>query len=151
MKEANAGLQRNQPIKMALKTIRHCSVWSCEKLSLQCLPSDPNIRKEWINFIFNEDPDRISKNSVLCSLHFTADSFTNETFRHRIFREIEKERDNAVSTLLDPTVILQHTSVSNCFYYVITIVLSVITERLICTEQLCIFNLNHISTHLWMI
>ncbi len=36
-----------------------------EKQSLHCLPSDPIVRKEWVNFIFNEDPDRVSKNSVL--------------------------------------------------------------------------------------
>ncbi len=40
--------------------------------------SDPNVRKEWMNIIFNEDPDCVSKNLVLCSLHFTADSFTNK-------------------------------------------------------------------------
>ncbi len=35
----------------------------------------------------------------------------------------------------------QHISVSNCFHYVATIALSVITDRLI--EYLCVFNLNH--------
>ncbi len=34
----------------------------------------------------------------------------------------------------------QHTSVSNCFYYVITIALSVINDCLICIE-LCVFDL----------
>ncbi len=33
------------------------------------------------------------------------------------------------------------TRVSNCFYYVITIALSVITDRLICTKYLCVFAL----------
>ncbi len=42
-----------------------------DKMSLHHLPSDPNIRKEWENFIFNEDPDRVSKNLVLCTLHLT--------------------------------------------------------------------------------
>uniref|UniRef100_A0A672P6B4 THAP-type domain-containing protein n=1 Tax=Sinocyclocheilus grahami TaxID=75366 RepID=A0A672P6B4_SINGR len=51
---------------------------SCGKTqSLRRLPSDPSVRKEWMNFIFNEDPDRISKNLVLCSLHFSTDLFTN--------------------------------------------------------------------------
>ncbi len=31
-------------------------------LNLFCLPSDPNVRKAWMNFIFNEVPDCISKN-----------------------------------------------------------------------------------------
>ncbi len=38
---------------------------------------------------------------------------------------------------------LHHTSVSNCFYYVVTIASSVITDHLICIEYLCFFfNLN---------
>ncbi len=48
---------------------------SCVK-TLHYLPSDPNVRKEWMNFIFNEDPDCINNNLVLCSLH--ADLFTNQ-------------------------------------------------------------------------
>ncbi len=39
--------------------------------SLHYLPFDPYVSKEWMNFIINEDPDRISKNSALCLLHFT--------------------------------------------------------------------------------
>ncbi len=39
------------------------------------------------------------------------------------FQKIEL-KDDAVPTILDPTVMLQHTSVSNCFYYVIIIALS---------------------------
>ncbi len=45
---------------------------------LHCLPSDPNVRKEWMNFIFNELTDRVNKNLFLFSHHFTADSFTNK-------------------------------------------------------------------------
>ncbi len=85
--------------------------------SLHCLPSDPNVRKEWMNFIFNEVPDRVSKNSVLCSFHFTADLFTNKTQFDAGFSERLKLKDDAVPTLFDPTVIAKHTGVSNCFYY----------------------------------
>ncbi len=42
----------------------------------------------------------------------------------------------------------QHTSVSNCFFYVVTIGLSIITVNVMCTEYLCVFNLNHSSVHL---
>ncbi len=45
----------------ALK-IRCCAVQSCEKCSLHCILSDPNVRKERMNFIFNEVPDNVSKN-----------------------------------------------------------------------------------------
>ncbi len=56
-----------------------------------------------MNFIFNEDPDCISKNLVLCSIYFTADSFTN------------KAQFNAGFSL----------KLKDCFHYVITIALSV--------------------------
>uniref|UniRef100_A0A673JTC3 THAP-type domain-containing protein n=1 Tax=Sinocyclocheilus rhinocerous TaxID=307959 RepID=A0A673JTC3_9TELE len=85
-------------------TRKCCSVPSCgEKQSLHCFPSDPNIRKEWMNFIFNEDPDRLSKNLVLCSLHFTADSFTNKAQFNTGFSERLKLKYDAVPTISDPT------------------------------------------------
>ncbi len=62
-RETNAGLHRNQMIKMSPKTTRHCAVPSCGK-TLHCLPSDPNIRKEWY-FIFNEVLDRVNKNTFV--------------------------------------------------------------------------------------
>ncbi len=41
------------------------------------------------------------------------------------FSERLKLKDDAVATILDPTVISQHKSVSNCFHYVVIIALSV--------------------------
>ncbi len=79
-----------------------------EKQCLRCLPSDPNVRKEWMNFIFNEVPDLVSKNSVLCSFPFTADSFTNKAQFNAGFSERLKLKDNAVPTILDLTVMAQH-------------------------------------------
>ncbi len=69
------------------------------------------------------------------------DSFTNKAQFDVGFLERLKLKDDAVPTILDPTVMSHHTSVNNCFYFVITIALSVITDCLICTEFLCIFNL----------
>ncbi len=103
---------------------------------LHCLPSDPNVRKEKINFIFNEDPDRISKNVVLCSLHSIVDLFKAQ------FDAADNEKDDAVSTILDPTVMSEHTSVTVFITWSLWI-------YLLNTECLCIFNLNHISVHLW--
>ncbi len=82
-----------------------------------------------MNFIFNEDPDHVSKKSVFCSLHFTADSFSNKAQFDVGFSRL-KLKDDVVLTILDP--MWHHTSVSNCFYYVITIALSLLTDRLIC-------------------
>ncbi len=47
------------------------------------------------------------------------------------FSEKFKLKDNAVPTILDPTVLSQHTSASNCFHYVVTIALSLLTDCLI--------------------
>ncbi len=49
-----------------------------------------------MNCIFNEDPDRFGKNSVLCSLHFTTDSFTNKEQFNAGFSERLKLKDDAV-------------------------------------------------------
>ncbi len=46
------------------------------------------------------------------------------------FSERLKLKDNAVLTILDPTVMSHHKSMSNC-YYMVTIALSVITDNLI--------------------
>ncbi len=77
-----------------------------------------------MNFIFNEDPDHVGKNLVLCSLHFTTDSFTNKAQFDAGFSKRLKLKDEAVPAILDP-IMSQHTSVSNCFYYMLTIALSV--------------------------
>ncbi len=53
----------------------------------------------WI--IFNEEPDRVSKKSVICSLHFTADSFTNKAQFDMGFSKRLKLKDYVVSTILD--------------------------------------------------
>jgi len=80
--------------------------------------------------------DRVDKNLVLCSINFTMGSFTNNIQFDSGFSEILKLKDDAVLAILDP--MLHHTSVSNCFYYVITITLSVITDRFIYVEYLCV-------------
>ncbi len=47
---------------------------------------------------FNEDPNRISKKSVFCSLHFTADSFTNKAQFDVGFSKRLKLKDDVVPT-----------------------------------------------------
>ncbi len=82
-----------------------------EKQSFHCRPSSLNIRKEWINFVFYEFPDRISKNLVLCSLNLTVDLFTNKVQFDAGFLERLKLKDDAVLNILDLTVMSHHTSV----------------------------------------
>ncbi len=100
---------------------------------------------KWMNFIFNEDPDHVSQNLILCLLHFTVNSFTNKTQFDAGFSERLKLKDDA--DYIDPTVMSQHTSVNNCFYDMVTIALSV--KQIVWYEYLCGFNLNHSSVHLW--
>uniref|UniRef100_A0A673LBJ8 THAP-type domain-containing protein n=1 Tax=Sinocyclocheilus rhinocerous TaxID=307959 RepID=A0A673LBJ8_9TELE len=83
---------------MAPKITRRCAVPNCRQTqSLHNLPSDPNIRKEWISFIFNEVLDHISKRLVVCSLHFTPDSFTNKAQFDAGFSERLKLKDDSES------------------------------------------------------
>ncbi len=86
--DSHSGLCRNRMIKIPLKTTSCCAM-----LSLHCLPSVPNIRKELMNFIF---PCHISKILVLCSLHFTADLFTNKALFDVGFSERLKLKDDGV-------------------------------------------------------
>lgn len=74
-----------------------------EKLYLHCLPSDPNISKERMNFIFNDVLDHVSKNFVLCSLHFIVDLFRNMAQSNAGFSEIVKVKDDVVLSILDST------------------------------------------------
>ncbi len=72
-----------------------------------------------MNFIFNEDPDRVSKKSVFCSLNFTTDSFTDKAQFDMGFSKRLKLKHNVVPTILDP--MRHHTIVSNYFYYLSTV------------------------------
>ncbi len=67
-----------------------------EKQSLHRIPSDPNIRKEWMNFIFNEVSDHVSKNLILCFLNFAMNLFTNKAQFDVGFSERLKLKDDAV-------------------------------------------------------
>ncbi len=53
-------------------------------------------------------PDHVSKDLVLCSLHFFVDSFTNKAQFDAGFSESLKLKDNVVPTILDSTVMSQH-------------------------------------------
>ncbi len=70
-----------------------------------CLPSDPNIKKEWINCIFNEAPERVSKYAqVLSLLNIPTDYFTNKEQFDTGSSERLKLKDDAFQTILDPKV-----------------------------------------------
>lgn len=92
-----------------------------------------------LNFIFNKVPERVRKNFILCSLWFCLQT------RHKVTKDFQ----NAVSNIYDLTVMPCHTSVTlfitNRGHYCF----SVITDCLIWTEYLCVFNLNHSAVHLW--
>ncbi len=100
------------------KVLCSAKLW---KQSMHCLPSDPNVRKEWMTFIFNEVPDRVSKNLVLCSLHFTVDSFTNNAQFEAGFSERLKIKDNAVPAILDTTVMSHQTRYLKWLFHCIVV------------------------------
>ncbi len=79
------------------------------------------------------------------------DSFTNKVQFDIGFSETLKLKDNAVLTILDPIVMSHHTSVSNCFHYVVTVALSLLTDQIVIRyvlSYLCVLNLNHSGVHL---
>ncbi len=53
-----------------------------------------------MDFIFIEDPDHVSKNLVLCSFHFTADSFIDKAQFDAGFSKRLKLKDDVVLTIL---------------------------------------------------
>ncbi|XP_049428542.1 uncharacterized protein LOC125886398 [Epinephelus fuscoguttatus] len=56
---------------------RRC-FFRCERGHSLCgLPNDEALRKQWLTFIFNTIPEQYNSNIVLCSRHFTPDSFRN--------------------------------------------------------------------------
>ncbi len=73
-------------------------------------------------------------------VHFilTVDLFTNKKQFDAGFSERLKIKDKPVSAIWNPTEMSHQCSI--CFYYVVTIALSVITDSLIFNEYLCFFN-----------
>ncbi len=64
-----------------------------------------NVRKEWMNFIFNDVSEHISNNSVFSSLHFTPALFTKKAQFLTVFSERWKLKEDAVPNILDLIVI----------------------------------------------
>ncbi len=62
----------------------------------------PNAKLYLMKCIINEVPDHISKNLVLCSLHFTTDSFANKAQFDAGFSERLKLKDDATPNILNP-------------------------------------------------
>ncbi len=124
--------------KDAPKTTRCCAVPSCGKtvFALPFLLIPTSGKSGWILVLMKCQTVSVRTWSFV---YFILPRIRLQT-RHKLIWD---------PTILDRNVMSQHTSVSNCFHYVVTIVLSVITDHLICTEYLCAFNLNHCSIHLW--
>ncbi len=129
--------------KDALKTTRRCAVPSCGNCLCIVIFLIPTLGKSgWTWFLMKFQT--VSKNLVLCSLTFTTDSCTNKVQFDVGFSERLKLKDDAVPTMLNPTVMSHHLW-SLCGHYCF-----VCYYCLICTEYLCVSNLNHSRIHLWM-
>ncbi len=151
----------------------HCLSWTIQLLQVNAGLQKPNDKygsednkllyssKLWKNIIciaFLLIQTLGKKGLVLFLMKFRTVSVRTQSFAHFILPRIcfknsaefnagfSEKRKLTDDSLLDQTVMSRHSSVSNCFYYVVTIALSVITHRLMC---LCTFNLKHSSVHLW--
>lgn len=85
MRDANS----YKTIEMPLRITRRFEVQSCGKTVFALLGY---FKKAWMNFIFNEVPDCVSKTMFICSLNFTSNMFLNKTVWHRLFRETKNKR-----------------------------------------------------------
>lgn len=89
---------------MPLKIAKVCAVPGCGRTqSLHNLSSEPNIRNEWLKFVYNEVPARVGKSFSVCSVHFTPESVANKTQVDAGFATRLRLINNAVSNILDPT------------------------------------------------
>ncbi len=127
----HAGLHRNQTIKVALKTILCIAfilitVLGKSGLTLFFMKFQTASVRTWsfVNFIYKQG-----------------------TIRHRLFRKIETKRQCCTDYIGSDSNVAPHTSMSNCFYHMVTIALSV--KQINWYEYLCDFNLNHSCIHLW--
>ncbi len=126
------------------KTLCSAKLW--KKTFLHYFPSDPNIRKEWINFIFNEVPDRVSKNGPLFTSLYRRFVYKKGTSRCRIFKKIETKSQCCSDYIGSDSNVAKHV---NCFYYVVPIALSVKQIVSYVLSYLCTFGLNHSGLYLW--
>ncbi len=140
-REANVGLNRSQMIKMALKTRRCCAV--------------PSFGKKYLCFAFPLLPTLgnsflMKIQSMSATIRPPLLSFLQrirlQTRHNSIFKKIETKRRCCVKYIESDSNFTTHKC--NCFYYVVTFVWSVITDCLNYIE-LCIFDLNPSSIHLW--
>ncbi|KAG7221185.1 hypothetical protein INR49_017472 [Caranx melampygus] len=84
---------------------RCCTVDGCKEanVSLHTLPKDRSVRDQWLKFIFYRIPQDFSPYLLVCSAHFTADSFTNLAQYNAGFAKKLRTKDTAVPTLFGPT------------------------------------------------
>ncbi len=131
-----AGLHRNQTIKMALKT----------SLCIAFLLIPTLGKSGWTLFLMKFQTASVRTWSFV---HLILHGFIYKqvTIRRRIFRKIETKRWCCADNIGSDSNNAPHTRVSNCFYHVVTIALSV--KQISWYEYLCDFNLNHSCIHLW--
>lgn len=84
---------------------RCCTVDGCKEanVSLHTLPKEKSVRDQWLQFIFYRIPQNFSPYLLVCSAHFTADSFTNLAQYNAGFAKKLRTKDTAVPTLFGPT------------------------------------------------
>ncbi|XP_051983016.1 piggyBac transposable element-derived protein 4-like [Xyrauchen texanus] len=93
---------------MSARRTKRCAIPGCRKTEfLHMVPKNPNIKKEWLKFIFNEVPDRVSPYLFVCLGHFTPDCLANQSQYEAGFAGKHILKSGAVPTILDPRAIRQ--------------------------------------------
>ncbi len=124
IRAANAGLCQTKPNEKRWLRGQEDAVQSqvVEKQSLHCIPSDLNIRKEWINFIFISASVR-----TWFFVHFILPQICLQT-RHNLTQDFQKDWNSNVAPHKCEFLLRVH------YWF------AVITNYLICTEYFCFFD-----------
>ncbi|XP_072551161.1 uncharacterized protein [Salminus brasiliensis] len=90
-------------MKMA-EYAQKCTVPGCDGDvgTFHTLPKEPNCQRAWLMFIYNKIPPSFNSKLLVCSAHFTPDSFSNLVqYRSGFAQRLTLER-GAIPTLLEP-------------------------------------------------
>ncbi|XP_022535276.2 uncharacterized protein LOC103026840 isoform X2 [Astyanax mexicanus] len=95
--------EKEATMKMAEYT-QKCTVPGCDGDvgTFHTLPKEPNCQRAWLMFIYNKIPHTFNSKLLVCSAHFTPDSFSNLVqYRSGFAQRLTLER-GAIPTLLEP-------------------------------------------------
>ncbi len=133
---ANAGLCRNLTIKMLRKQQDAAQCQVVEKQCLRCLPSDPNVRKDYLYFLRSYRPRQKELGPLFTSFYHRF-VYKQGTIRRRISRKTKRRccanyigSDSNVTTHKRVTVFIT-------WSLLLCLLLQIFWYVLICTDMIC--------------